>query len=149
MSGTSGSLMLVFVVIVALALFGLYLFATRARQVNESKFNSPDQEPELAQYTAAPTGVIPKKRADFMQDTQSEKLAAPFSEQIEDIVHDLINADPELAGTVLDFGTAPDGTLEIWVNDKRYAEVGHLPDERLQAVIQQAIKIFNEQYTKS
>jgi hypothetical protein len=60
----------------------------------------------------------------------------------------LIASDPELAGTLVDFGTAPDGTLEIWVNDKRYADSDHVPDERIRVVIQQAVAMYNEQYTK-
>jgi hypothetical protein len=68
-----------------------------------------------------------KKVTVFDQD-EGEKLAAPFTEQIEDIFRAKIEADPNLNHYQVDLGSAPDGTLEIWVNDKKYTNVNELPD---------------------
>ena len=75
---------------------------------------------------------------------EGEKLASPFAEQIEDIFRARIQADPELAKYNIDFGTDADHTLEIWVNAKKYKKISELPDERLKAVIRQAIKNWNK-----
>lgn len=144
MNGTSGSLMLVFVVVVTIALFLMCLLIMRTWQANINRFDPPEKKPGLLQ-SLSPRDAAP----GYAEGTASEKLAAPFAEQIEDIIHDLVAAEPALTGILVDFGTAPDGTLEIWVNDKRYADVGHVPDERIRAVIQQAIAMYNEQHTKS
>jgi len=75
-----------------------------------------------------------------------ERLAAAFAEQIEDIMYAKIQADPELAemGYVVDFGTDSDGTLEIWVNAKRYKSISELPDERLKKAMRASVRQWNK-----
>lgn len=73
-----------------------------------------------------------------------EKLAAPFAEQIEDIVRAKMQADPELAEVKFDFGTDKDQTLEIWVNGKKYKSISELPDERLKQFMREAIQRFRK-----
>lgn len=73
-----------------------------------------------------------------------EKLAAPFAEQIEDIVRAGMKSDPELAEMKIDFGTDNDQTLEIWVNDKKYKSISELPDERLKGIMREAVKRFRK-----
>jgi len=69
-----------------------------------------------------------------------EKLAAPFAEQIEDIVHARLNEYPDLAAMQIDFGAAPDGGLEIWVDGTCYTSIEALPHPELRQVIQKAIE---------
>jgi hypothetical protein len=69
-----------------------------------------------------------------------EKLAAPFAEQIEDILRVKLEADPYLKQFKIDLGTAPDGGLEIWVNGKKFDGVESLPDERLKAAFREAVQ---------
>ena len=73
-----------------------------------------------------------------------ERLAAPFAEQIEDIVRAKMQADPETADIKIDFGTGSDQTLEIWVNDRRYKNINDLPDERLKKAMREAVKRFRK-----
>ncbi len=73
-----------------------------------------------------------------------EKLAAPFAEQIEDILRAKLQADPELLEYEIDFGTAPDSTLEIWINGKKYKSISELPDERLKVAFRAAVKQWNK-----
>ena len=65
-----------------------------------------------------------------------EQVAAPFAEQVEDIIPARLSADPALTAMEVDLGTAPDGGLEIWVNGVRYTDANLLPDERLRRVFQ-------------
>ncbi len=74
---------------------------------------------------------------------EGEKLAAPFTEQIEDIFRAKIEADPDLNHFQVDLGSAPDGTLEIWVNDRKYANVNDLPDDRLKRAFRESVEKWN------
>ncbi|GAB4572977.1 MAG: hypothetical protein Fur0017_25840 [Anaerolineales bacterium] len=74
---------------------------------------------------------------------EGEKLAAPFAEQIEDVLRARAANDPYLKSFDIDFGTAPDGGLEIWVNDVKYDGVANLPDEKLKETLLQAVKEWN------
>jgi hypothetical protein len=73
-----------------------------------------------------------------------ERLAAPFAEQIEDIVRAKLQANPELQEYKIDFGTDKDHTLEIWVNEKKYKNISELPDERLKQAMREAIQQFQK-----
>jgi len=71
---------------------------------------------------------------------QGEKLAAPFAEQIEDILRARLKADPILKKYEIDFGTSADHSLEIWVNGEKYMSVNELPDEGLKAAFRASVK---------
>jgi hypothetical protein len=71
-----------------------------------------------------------------------EKLAAPFAEQIEDILRAKLESDPFNKFNI-DLGTAKDGSLDIWVNGKKYASVDELPDEGLKRAFQDAVAKWN------
>lgn len=74
---------------------------------------------------------------------EGEKLAAPFAEQIEDVLRAKAANDPYLKSFDIDFGTAPDGGLEVWVNGTKYDGVANLPDEKLKETLLQAVKEWN------
>ena len=74
---------------------------------------------------------------------EGEKLAAPFAEQIEDVLRARVENDPYLKSFDIDFGTAPDGGLEIWMNGEKYNGVASLPDEKMKQVLLQAVKDWN------
>jgi len=71
---------------------------------------------------------------------KGEKLAAPFAEQIEDILRARLKADPILKKYEIDFGTSADHSLEIWVNGEKYMSVNELPDEGLKAAFRALVK---------
>ncbi len=68
-----------------------------------------------------------------------ERIASPFAEQIEDILRAKLESDP-FNKFDIDFGSAPDGSLEIWVNGSMYQSVNELPDEGLKNAFQNAVK---------
>lgn len=71
---------------------------------------------------------------------KGEKLAAPFAEQIEDILRAKLNADPALKKYKIDFGTSEDNMLEIWVNGEKFVNINELPDEALKEAFRASIK---------
>jgi hypothetical protein len=73
----------------------------------------------------------------------SERPSSIVAEQIEEMVKSKLAGYSDLAGTVLDFGTVADGTIDIWVNDKQYDDVKDIPDERIRKAIEEAIATFN------
>ena len=84
------------------------------------------------------------KKVTVFDYDEGEKLAAPFTEQIEDIFRAKVEADPDLNHYKVDLGSAPDGTLEIWVNDKKYTNVNDLPDNRLKRAFRESVTQWNK-----
>jgi len=91
--------------------------------------------------------VSPLERLDpLLPDAhldKNEEQASPSSEQIEEMVRKRLVEYPDLADYVIDFGTASDGSLEIWIADKRYTSVDDIPDARVREAISEAVKEFN------
>jgi hypothetical protein len=73
-----------------------------------------------------------------------EHQAAAASEAIEELVNLNLAKIPGLAGTHIDFGSAADGSLEIWIGDQRYTSVDEIPDPRIQQAVREAVASFNE-----
>ena len=84
------------------------------------------------------------KKVTVFDYDEGEKLAAPFTEQIEDIFRAKIEADPDLNHYQIDLGSAPDGTLEIWVNDKKYSNVNDLPDKKMKKAFRDSVIQWNK-----
>ena len=74
---------------------------------------------------------------------EGEKLAAPFAEQIEDILRAKAESDPYLKSFDIDFGTSSDGGLAIWVDGTKYDGVASLPDENWKKTLLQVVKDWN------
>ncbi|MDY6877916.1 MAG: hypothetical protein SWK90_17165 [Chloroflexota bacterium] len=131
-----------------LALVTIYvLFALRSRRINLTRPKSPDQKPEWM-LTTPPPETIAATQADsegiaLYDYDADEHLAAPFAEQIEDIIRSRLSADPALAAVDVDLGTTSNGGLTIWMNGECYTDISDLPDERLRDVIRQAVEEWN------
>src|SRR5512139_1593802 len=112
----------IIVAVIMIVIVGL--FALQARRVNLTRPASPDQKPEWLSTTPPPETVAAtqadgKGVALFDQDA-GEKIAPAFTEQIEDILQARLRADPTLTRYQVDFGTTPDGGLEIWIDGKSF-----------------------------
>lgn len=129
------------ILIVAAVVVG---FAVLGRRVNLTRSGAPDQKPEWMRTTPPPETIAATQtdgEGTALYDYDlGEKVAAPFAEQIEDVVRARLQSDPALAALDIDLGTAPDGRLEIWVNGERYTDINLLPDERLRRIFQEAIE---------
>lgn len=73
---------------------------------------------------------------------EGERLAAASSEAIEELANQTL-AKAGLAGIRVDFGTAHDGSLEIWIGEDRYMSVDSIPDERVRRAVAEAVASFN------
>jgi hypothetical protein len=75
---------------------------------------------------------------------EGERVAAPFAEQIEDILRAELAKDPHLQALHVDLGTAPDGSLEIWLGKEKFTDIQSLPDARLRAAFAEAVRRWQE-----
>jgi hypothetical protein len=127
----------------------IVLFAVMFRESNRVNLtgNTEDKPSWMRETPPAETlGALLRegKKVTVFDYDEGEKLAAPFTEQIEDIFRAKIEADPDLDHYQVDLGSAPDGTLEIWVNDTKYTNVNDLPDNRLKQAFRDAVVKWNK-----
>lgn len=128
-------------------IIGMFVFLFRksnAINLTGDTENKPDWMRETP--PAETLGALLKegKKVTVFDYDEGEKLAAPFTEQIEDILRAKIEADPDLNHYQVDLGSATDGSLEIWVNDKKYANVNDLPDNRLKKAFRESVSKWNK-----
>lgn len=140
---------LILVIGVLTGLFIVSVLILLFRKSNKIDLTSPtNSKPEWMRQTP-PAETIAATLADeegvqvFKHDP-GEKLAAPFAEQIEDIVQARLAKHPSLSQYRVDFGSAPDGRLEIHVNDQTFTEIDTLPDEALQTLIRESIETWRK-----
>ena len=84
------------------------------------------------------------KKVSVFYYEDGEKIAAPFSEQIEDIFKAKVAADPNLKHYKVDLGTAGDGTLELWIDEKKYTKLDDLPEEGLKKAFRDSVTQWNK-----
>lgn len=89
-----------------------------------------------------PSKEVQAMIADAKVDS-GERPSSVVAEQIEEMVKRKLADYPDLADTVLDFGSMHDGTIDIWVNKHQYDDVKDIPDERIRSAIQEAVEKFN------
>ena len=135
------TIMVLGVVVILISVGLLALVFMKSNQVNLT--GKTDDKPEWMRSTP-PTETMEATRADnegvtiFNYDA-GEKIASPFAEQIEDILRAKLDSDP-FNKFKIDFGTAKDGSLEIWVNEKMYTSVDEIPDAGLKQAFHEAVK---------
>lgn len=117
----------------------------RSNQVNLT--GKTEEKPEWMQSTPPAETIAATKEDDegvtLFDHDEGEQVAAAFAEQIEDVLRAKASSDPYLKSFDIDFGTAADGGLEIWVNGEKYDGVASLPDEKLKQTLLQAVKEWN------
>jgi hypothetical protein len=97
-----------------------------------------DPSPETVEATQADQEGI--SLYDF---DPGEDLAAAFAEQIEDIIHSLMEKNPEFSGLELDLGTGPQGGIEYHFQGQSYSHLDQIPNQQIREVIKQAVEIYN------
>jgi hypothetical protein len=128
--------------IVILVLVGL--LALVFRKSNEVQLTGKTEDKPEWMSSTPPKETVAATRADdegvtLYDHDAGERLAAPFAEQIEDILRAKLDSDP-FNKFEIDFGSAKDGSLEIWVNGTKYASVDEIPDEGLKKAFHEAVK---------
>lgn len=125
------------------------VFAMRSRKVNLTTPAEPDTKPDWI-ISTPPAETVEATIADGEGVTvydydEGEHVAAPFVEQIEDILQAKLKADPQLAALNVDLGTnVATGEMEVWVDGTRYEQIGDIPNPQLQTAIQEAVAKWNE-----
>jgi hypothetical protein len=140
---------IIIVLIVMVAIWVLLLRSSRRVRLTQTP---EGQKPEWMR-TSPPPETMAATLADGEGTTlydydKGENVAAPFAEQIEDILQAQLSTDPHLRSYDVDLGTAPDGGLEIRVGDQRYTDVAQIPDEHLRAAIARAVAAYNQRSDK-
>jgi hypothetical protein len=93
-----------------------------------------------------PEATMSDENMELTKDARYEDVERPsalVSEQIEEMAKRRLMQYPDLASTKLDFGTASDGTIDIWVNGEPFDDVENIPDDRIRAAIKAAVEEFN------
>lgn len=133
------------VVMILISLGLLALVFMRSNEVNLTE--KTEGKPEWM-HSMPPEETVVATLADGEGVTsydydEGEKVAAPFAEQIEDVLRARVAADPALKPYDIDFGTSEDGSLDIWVNGEKYNGVASLPFEDLKQTLLQVVKDWN------
>jgi hypothetical protein len=95
----------------------------------------------------APSKELPAEVRDLVKDARVDAYEHPSSlvaEQIEEMVRHKLEGYPDLADTVFDFGTMPDGSFDVWVNQRQYGNIESIEDARIRKAIQEAVDEFNK-----
>ncbi|MBN1872688.1 MAG: hypothetical protein JXA33_00525 [Anaerolineae bacterium] len=132
------------VITLGIVIVVIILYLSRARQINLTQSKIPGERPEWM-ATTPPKETLAATQADGEGITvydydPGEKLAAPFAEQIEDILRARLRSDPTLASLDVDLGSTSEGNLEIWVNGECYTDINQLPNPRLREAFRQAVE---------
>jgi len=127
------------VVLISVGLLALMFMKSNEVQLT----GKTEDKPEWMKSTP-PQETMAASRADdegvtLYDHDAGERIAAPFAEQIEDILRAKLDSDP-FNKFEIDFGSAKDGSLEIWVNGKMYASVDEIPDVGLKQAFHEAVK---------
>lgn len=97
----------------------------------------------LRRLTGGPARAAAPAARTPAPGSSGERQASAAAEMLESLIQRRMAADPTFAGQGLDFGTSPDGSLEIWWGGQSYSSVDQLPDGRLRSLIGEAIEEFN------
>lgn len=140
------SVTMLFAVAVAITLVGgiLVYLVSASRKKSSDAFSEEKFMRDLPPAETMAATKEDKEGITFFDYDKGEKVAAPFAEQIEDILRAKIKSDPALQKYEIDFGTDANKALEIWVDGKAYAGVDELPDERLKDAFRAAVEKWNE-----
>lgn len=132
-------------VMVLIALGLLAMVFMKANQVNltEKTEGKPEWMHAMPPEETVAATTVDGEGITLYDHDEGEQLAAPFAEQIEDVLRAKAASDPYLKSFDIDFGTAPDGGLEIWVNGTKYDGVANVPDEKLKQALLAAVKDWN------
>ena len=120
------------------------VYIVSMRRFNLTRSEPSDKRPEWMRTTPPPETTAATQASGngirpYRHDP-GEQVAAPFTEQIEDILRASLGADSVLAAMDVDLGTAPDGSLEVWVDGERYTDFDLIPNERLRQALRDAIE---------
>ncbi len=95
-------------------------------------------KPTIVDNTGAAEKQLPHAKLD-----EGEEVAAPISEEIEELARRKLASEYSMRDVELDFGTGGDGSLEIWVGGDCYDSVDKISDSRIRDSIKAAVEEYN------
>jgi len=134
------------VLLVVFIIFGLLISSSRKIDLDAvPEGESPEWiQSDIPEETREAT-LADREGITLYDHDPGEDLAAPFAEQIEDIVRAAVQADPDLRMYDVDFGTAPDGGIEFHIRGETYTAVDEIPHDEIRSAIKKAIARYNQQ----
>jgi hypothetical protein len=130
-------------ILIALVLLAMVFIKSNQVNLTEKTDGKPEWMHAMPPKETVEATMKDGEGVTLYDHDEGEQLAAPFAEQIEDVLRAKVEGDPYLKSFDIDFGTAADGGLEIWVNGEKYDGVANLPDEQLKQTLLQAVKEWN------
>ena len=103
----------------------------------------PDERVRVAVEGVLSDGPLALKRLGQARVDPGERVATLVAEQIEEMVRRRLAHDASMEDLALDFATAADGSLEIWVGGVLYRSSEEIPDERVRKAIAEAVEEVN------
>ena len=141
-----GQIQVVLIVFFAVSLMFL-MIRISIRRRREDQLSTPPESLDLFDKLRRST-QIPDQRSEAptagIEFDPDEFRASPISEQIEGMVKLRLQSYPDLSQVDLDFGTAMDDSLDIWVDGERYQAIEDIPDARIRKAIADAVDAFNK-----
>lgn len=130
-------------ILISLGLLAFMFFKSNQVNLTEKTEGKPEWMHAMPPEETVAATLQDGEGITLFDHDEGEKLAAPFAEQIEDVLRAKAANDPYLKSFNIDFGTSADGGLDIWVNGEKYNGVASLPDEKLKQMLLQAVKDWN------
>jgi len=130
-------------VLIALGLLAMVFIKSREVNLTGETEGKPEWMHVMPPEETVNAAMADGEGVTLYDHDEGEQLAAPFAEQIEDVLRAKLEQDPYLKTFQVDFGTAPDGGLDIWVNGAKYSGVANIPDDRLKQALLEAVKDWN------
>lgn len=113
------------VIVVALVIYTIFAVSRRSQAARLDRPAAPgDAVPDAGPVTGQPAAALPIV-------------------EIEALVRERLAAHPDLAGVDIEFGTAQDGGLAVWVDGVGYYDLADIPDARVRALIEEAVAAYN------
>lgn len=130
-------------ILIALVLLAMMFIKSNQVNLTEKTEGKPEWMHAMPPEETVAATLKDGEGVTLYDHDEGEKVAAPFAEQIEDVLRAKAASDPYLKSFDIDFGTSADGGLEIWVNGTKYDGVANLPDEQLKQTLLEAVKDWN------
>jgi hypothetical protein len=137
---------LVLDVIILLVALILLVWAINRDRHETRKVSSDVAKADLEQRSAQEQKIARGSQTTAQANLNKDEFQASFvSEQIEEMVKQRLMSYEDLIEVEIDFGSAEDGSLEIWFAGRRYVNVDQIPDYRVRDAIAESVQAFNQE----
>ncbi|MBN1304297.1 MAG: hypothetical protein JXA13_07665 [Anaerolineales bacterium] len=140
----AGIILGVVIIIMVVIYFVLKRSASRVDLSNTPEGEKPEWMKAMPPEETLKAALADGEGIPLFDYDEGERIAAPFAEQVEDILRDMLQKDTDLKAYDVDFGTAEGGDLNFYVNGEVYRTVSEIPVEGLRQAITEAVNKYNQ-----